>query len=185
MAKVNAFTSRSTKGLQRVLITQCWVSPGFDPDTTPPAEHQKYSEFAAIWDTGASASVITRSVADKCGLRPISMREVHHAGGKELSEAYLVNIGLPNKVNFRNVNVTLGKLPDHAQLLIGMDIICTGDFCVTNAGGRTVFSFRHPAQAEIDFVKEADGAGGQGAGRNSPCPCGSGKKYKRCHGVGA
>jgi len=22
-------------------------------------------------------------------------------------------------------------------------------------------------------------------GRNEPCPCGSGKKYKRCHGVGA
>ena len=21
-------------------------------------------------------------------------------------------------------------------------------------------------------------------GRNEPCPCGSGKKYKRCHGVG-
>jgi hypothetical protein len=23
----------------------------------------------------------------------------------------------------------------------------------------------------------------QGVARNSPCPCGSGKKYKRCHGV--
>ena len=22
-------------------------------------------------------------------------------------------------------------------------------------------------------------------GRNDPCPCGSGKKYKKCHGVGA
>ncbi len=22
-------------------------------------------------------------------------------------------------------------------------------------------------------------------GRNDPCPCGSGKKYKRCHGVNA
>jgi preprotein translocase subunit SecA len=21
-------------------------------------------------------------------------------------------------------------------------------------------------------------------GRNDPCPCGSGKKYKKCHGVG-
>jgi preprotein translocase subunit SecA len=21
-------------------------------------------------------------------------------------------------------------------------------------------------------------------GRNEPCPCGSGKKYKKCHGVG-
>ena len=23
----------------------------------------------------------------------------------------------------------------------------------------------------------------QSAGRNDPCPCGSGKKYKRCHGA--
>jgi preprotein translocase subunit SecA len=24
----------------------------------------------------------------------------------------------------------------------------------------------------------------QKIGRNDPCPCGSGKKYKNCHGVG-
>jgi preprotein translocase subunit SecA len=26
---------------------------------------------------------------------------------------------------------------------------------------------------------------GPAIGRNDPCPCGSGKKYKRCHGAGA
>jgi len=26
------------------------------------------------------------------------------------------------------------------------------------------------------------GAGGQKIGRNDPCPCGNGKKYKKCHG---
>jgi len=25
--------------------------------------------------------------------------------------------------------------------------------------------------------------GGPKVGRNDPCPCGSGKKYKKCHGV--
>ncbi|MBO4413441.1 MAG: SEC-C domain-containing protein [Clostridia bacterium] len=25
---------------------------------------------------------------------------------------------------------------------------------------------------------------GEKIGRNDPCPCGSGKKYKRCHGAG-
>jgi preprotein translocase subunit SecA len=24
---------------------------------------------------------------------------------------------------------------------------------------------------------------GQKVGRNDPCPCGSGKKYKKCHGA--
>ena len=33
-------------------------------------------------------------------------------------------------------------------------------------------------------ARQRSGAGGGGAkvGRNDPCPCGSGKKYKKCHG---
>ncbi|HET9293477.1 MAG TPA: SEC-C metal-binding domain-containing protein, partial [Gemmatimonadales bacterium] len=30
----------------------------------------------------------------------------------------------------------------------------------------------------------ATAAGMREVGRNDPCPCGSGKKYKKCHGVG-
>jgi hypothetical protein len=82
------------------------------------------------------------------------MREVHHAGGTEQSETFLVNIALPNKVNFKNVDVTLGKLPQGTDVLIGMDIINSGDFSVTNFNGQTVFSFRYPSLAEIDFLKE-------------------------------
>jgi preprotein translocase subunit SecA len=33
------------------------------------------------------------------------------------------------------------------------------------------------APAEQPFVRE-----GKKVGRNEPCPCGSGKKYKQCHG---
>jgi preprotein translocase subunit SecA len=38
-----------------------------------------------------------------------------------------------------------------------------------------------PAQAEPPKPVRA----GAKVGRNDPCPCGSGKKYKKCHGVGA
>jgi preprotein translocase subunit SecA len=38
-----------------------------------------------------------------------------------------------------------------------------------------------PAQAEAPKPVRA----GAKVGRNDPCPCGSGKKYKRCHGAGA
>jgi preprotein translocase subunit SecA len=31
----------------------------------------------------------------------------------------------------------------------------------------------------------ASGNGSQPIGRNDPCPCGSGRKYKRCHGQAA
>ncbi len=34
-----------------------------------------------------------------------------------------------------------------------------------------------PVEVEEPFVRE-----GKKVGRNSPCPCGSGKKYKQCHG---
>jgi preprotein translocase subunit SecA len=44
------------------------------------------------------------------------------------------------------------------------------------------------ALAQADADTEAPAAGqtfvrqGQKVGRNDPCPCGSGKKYKHCHG---
>ena len=81
-----------------------------------------------------------------------------------------------------------------------MDIIGTGDFAVTNLDGKTVFTFRIPSAERIDFVKEIRDGKTRGelpvteikdgklsgklpkVGRNDPCPCGSGKKYKRCHG---
>ena len=30
---------------------------------------------------------------------------------------------------------------------------------------------------------QSRGTGGKKVGRNQPCPCGSGKKYKNCHGA--
>jgi preprotein translocase subunit SecA len=34
------------------------------------------------------------------------------------------------------------------------------------------------AEAQAPFVREE-----RKVGRNEPCPCGSGKKYKHCHGT--
>ena len=47
-------------------------------------------------------------------------------------------------------------------------------------GGRNL-SENRPDQAAIPAAK----ANGRKVGRNDPCPCGSGKKYKRCHGIAA
>ena len=45
----------------------------------------------------------------------------------------------------------------------------------------------HLGAAMVDLVRAGRGAPkpvvkGETAGRNEPCPCGSGKKYKKCHG---
>jgi preprotein translocase subunit SecA len=41
------------------------------------------------------------------------------------------------------------------------------------------------AEPERSSTGGAAASGGGEPGRNAPCPCGSGKKYKRCHGAPA
>lgn len=87
---------------------------------------------------------------------------------------------------FQFVKVTEGVLSGF-DLLIGMDIITTGDFSITNVGGKTIFSFRVPSIKELDYVKESKSptpivSAQPKISRNDPCYCGSGKKYKQCHG---
>jgi uncharacterized protein YecA (UPF0149 family) len=38
---------------------------------------------------------------------------------------------------------------------------------------------------EPEILYETVRRDGDKVGRNDPCPCGSGKKYKRCHGINA
>src|SRR3989344_2351006 len=99
---------------------------------------------------------------DDLKLQPTGVRETRHAGGKSSNNTYLVNITLPNRVMVPHVRVTEVQLiPDdnvsddkQPQLLIGMDIIGLGDFAVTNANGKTTFSFRVPSVREIDFIPD-------------------------------
>ena len=81
------------------------------------------------------------------------MTKVYGVHGKEDSPTFLILLGLPNKVAFRNLRVTLGELPG-SDILIGMDIISHGDFTITNHKNHTVCSFRTPSQKTIDFVED-------------------------------
>ena len=79
------------------------------------------------------------------------------------------------------------------DVLIGMDIITLGDFSITNVNGKTVFSFRIPSTETVDYVQQEKQkvkaahtpyVAPKIPKRNDPCPCGSGKKFKNCHGKG-
>ncbi len=167
--------------LARVLVTPVFVAPAVIPNT-PPTQPKQY---LGIWDTGATATVITQQVIDECGLKQIGVTEVHGADGKFQSEVYLVDLTLPNGVAFPGLRVTKGKLPNSTGLLIGMDVIGMGDFAVTNHGGVTSFTYRYPSMERIDFTKlntAKQTTTFPKVGRNDPCPCGSGLKYKKCHG---
>ena len=146
-----SFTTTSVGGLLNVLKNRCGISQAFDP-TTGGAVPQVI-EFDAIWDTGATDSVITQSVIDACGLLPVGMAQVQGVHGSSIQEVFLVNIYLPNHVAFQSVHVTKGNFPG-ADILIGMDIINMGDFAVTNKDGITKFSFSMPSRGHIDFVEQ-------------------------------
>ena len=126
-----SFTTTSNAGLLGVLKNRCSISLVYLP-TNPDVPLPPIVEFDAIWDTGATGSVITQKVVDACGLAPITMAQVHGVNSSGMSEVYLVNIYLPNHVVFIGVHVIKGELPESgADILIGMDIITRGDFAVT------------------------------------------------------
>lgn len=183
-----SFTLRRSKGKLLQFVTEIGICQAFDP-AAPVASRPPVHPFKGIWDTGATGSVITDKVVAACNLAPIGVCQVQTAGGSQSSPVYLVTVTLPNHVGVSEVRVTQGALGDGADVLIGMDIITLGDFAVTHPQGNTVFSFRIPSEAELDFVAEHRASViatpiklPPGVGRNSQCPCGSGKKYKHCCG---
>jgi len=173
----NAFTLKSNGGLLRVLSTPVEFSL--------PGEITTRLKFLGVWDTGATSTVITQRVVDALGLKPIGIAFVNTASEQNVQTfEYLVDVHLyDGKVCVQSVRVTLGNIGGASDCLIGMDIITLGDFAITNVSGKTTFSFRIPSVQEIDFVKQTQQSAPK-TGRNDPCFCGSGKKYKLCHGFG-
>ena len=145
-----------------------------------------------LWDTGATASVITKDTAESLGIKPLGFRNVRGVHGVKQVNYYAVKITLNNENITLEVEVTeCESLSDGGEtgMLIGMDIITMGDFAVSNFDGKTVMTFRVPSIKRFDFVEEIrennkilsihEAWLKQG---NNKCPCGSGKLFKNCHG---
>jgi len=142
---VHAFTNRAN-GLADVLISDIFVSPALTP-----SDNFEPKQFKALWDTGATNSVVTHRVAKECGLVPTGVVKVQLVGKEDLRNTYMVAIGLPNRVIFPGVKVTDADSIGGADVLIGMDIINQGDLAVTHGDGNTCLSFRVPSVEVIDF----------------------------------
>lgn len=181
MTDYKAFNLQA-KVLLQALITECYIGVAFDTQSTQ--EPPQLINFKALWDTGATGTVITSRVVNALDLKPIGKQRVFHANGESVVNTYLICLKLPNEVGFSAIKVTEGML-NHFDVLIGMDIITQGDFSITNFQGKTSFSFRVPSVSHVDFVqdiKRSTPARSVKVGRNTPCHCGSGKKFKNCHG---
>lgn len=152
MAKsARAFTLKG-KGVMHQLKTQCGVSEVVDLSNT--SVRPSIAQYEAIWDTGATGTVITSKVAKELGLLPTGKITSNHAGGTDEVNTYLVNVYLPNGINIIGVKVIEAVLSGNTEMLIGMDIISLGDFSFTNFNGEACFTFRIPSLKQIDYVEE-------------------------------
>jgi hypothetical protein len=147
---LNAFTYKAN-GPLRQLICSCDVH---DIGAALNGTHINTTRFRALWDTGATGSVISKNVAAQLALPSAGPKLVYHGGGSHTVNTYDVNIYLPNNAAIPNVTVSEGILQGF-DVIIGMDIITLGDFSLTHVNGKTCFSFRMPSIKEIDYVSEA------------------------------
>ena len=129
------------------------VSEAYDPASGEPKPSA--IRVNAVWDTGATSSVINKEVILALGLRPIDKQKIYTANGERIADVYLVNIHLANGVIFPGLRVSDGDILG-SSVLIGMDIIGRGDFAVTNHQGKTCMSFQVPSSRRIDFVRELE-----------------------------
>ena len=145
-----AFTTKYNSIVSQIL-TDVVISIGLTSGNL--ANHPQFLKTTALWDTGATHSVITASTAKALGLKPFGQRVVRHAGGVGTSNRYVVNFLLPNQVS---VTVVVSECPDIGGFgaIVGMDIIARGDFSISNYLNETWFTFRCPSQARTDFVAE-------------------------------
>ena len=182
MLPFSAFTVKFSNRVRRV-TTDVEVSEAYAV-ANPPATLPTARTVSALWDTGATGSVIAPSVVTALGLIQKGIARVEHADGVNPSvPTYLVNVTLPNNVCAEGILVTATAITGF-DAIIGMDIISTGDLSLTHADGKTWMSFRiPPCPPALDYVIDANRAMVAGFHRNAPCPCGSGKKVKKCHGV--
>ena len=109
-----------------------------------PYNEKDFLEIQAVWDTGATATVIAEEYAKKLELQPTGVTKCYTAGGEVTCYMYLIDLVLPNKIVIKDVPVTSNPHLNSCDMLIGMDIICMGDFAISNAKGNTRFSYSLP-----------------------------------------
>ncbi|MDY5027140.1 MAG: SEC-C metal-binding domain-containing protein [Oliverpabstia sp.] len=175
MGQCSAFTTFCS-GLSRQLINEAkLISNG-----------KEFYTSKAQWDTGATGTCISGKVIQDLGLLHHGFVNIHTPSGEKTVKKYFVDIVLRNDVTIKNVEVMESEIGNQdIDILIGMDIISLGDFSVSNFNGKTQFSFRIPSQAHTDYVqvlKNQIPVTKDKTYPNDPCPCGSGKKYKKCCG---
>lgn len=96
----------------------------------------------AMWDTGATITVISHAMALKVDAAPNDSGTSISATDRNDADIYLATVELPGGIIFHDVEVWDVDLADHgAEVIIGMDIISQGRLVVETVNGIPMFSF--------------------------------------------
>jgi len=147
MKKSKTALTISAKGIANKLISNI--------DVFNPFSDAKIN-VRGIWDTGATRSVVTKNTATALGLISVGQRTVRGVHGIKNVNVYLATIQLSGTDIMITEQVTeCDELSNDGSVgaLIGMNIISTGDFAISNFRGRTKFTFRSPSKANVDYTK--------------------------------
>ena len=108
----------------------------------------------ALWDTGSSISVISSDLAKKLNLNPIGLSYLNGTNSFNKSNIYEIVLLLAEEQRITLHVTESHQLKDNGlDFLIGLDVICLGDFAISTYDGTVCFSFRYPSQGFIDFNK--------------------------------
>lgn len=166
---MRGFTT-TNKSIVNVLQNVVLISKSSIINSKEKNEENQEKKFIATWDTGATNTMISENVVNQCGLVSTGATQVGTAGGVVIAYTYVIDLVLPDNMVIKGLNVTCGKLND-TDVLIGMDIMSTGDFAVSNYEGQTKFTFRVPSLGHSDYVRNSTIRAENRPSRNSLCPC--------------
>ena len=139
-----AFSVKAPRGKLSSILTDVTLS-------TPSGQS---ACITAIWDTGASSSCLSKRAARLLHLAPLGMSVVFTANGRVNCFDYLVDVTLPGGICIKGVRCHEFSGDPVVDMLVGMDIICMGDFAITNAQGVTLMSYRlPPASRHTDYTQ--------------------------------
>lgn len=138
--------------LAEAIITQCSIVEAVDLNEANEVP-RIFNTNNAMWDTGATNCLISQNVIDALGLKPIGKAKLEQAIDTdefEETDVYLVHIALPTHQIVKNVQCVFTSSPSY-DFVLGMDIITSGDFAITNREGKTLFSYQRPSRTSVRF----------------------------------
>lgn len=119
----------------------------------PYTPNSESADSYCIWDTGATNTCISKRVAEKLGLIPNGKENVYTAGGEIEVDIYVIDIILPGNIFMKGIEALCVDLEETTDVLVGMDIICQGDFIITNTDKQnTSFTFRIPDKCDNEKI---------------------------------